>query len=418
MFKRHAFDSILLLLTVMAFNVNSYTSDSYTIGIQENKSKKPWKNSKLSTYELGDFCGGIFRERQVIIKSPRYPNNYPKNTNCDYVFYSPFVCTTDFHIQFLDFQLEPSLSCSKDRIVINTDELLCGQVIGIMKYKATNGTLRIKFISDESIENKGFQLLVTRLPCSSKDSSKHRLDETTTLIPSESQTIDIDFEPKQNNVVPINSVTAHVLHQASETFSDHSIVKPTCISETVYTTMPAIPNIPSCCLNTYNQKKFYLISPGFPNDPQFLNDCLYFVEKSHSNICRLRIEFKYFLLGDWQQCSHSFLEIDGRRFCGCKTGLTYYSQWGSSPKSIRFVNMPRFGGNQGFILEITQEECPYRTVDSSSFQKIVFSKHLTPESPLMHINDPRRCSYNYILWLNSVTNQALLARSICIRNYG
>lgn len=420
-FKR-TFDFILLLLAVVDYV--SSQSDSYTIGIHQHKRvnlPKKWSRNELNS----DFCGGIFRDKQFVIKSPRYPNNYPKQSNCEYVFYSPFVCTNEFHIQFLDFQLEPSLSCGKDKVLIGSGEVLCGQVIGIMKYKATNGTLRIKFISDETIENKGFELLVTRLPCSTNGSNiDDNFSETTTdsviNIPSAVPVTKIDSVSEENNVI---SIDPSAPNPDSESVPETTVAKPICISQTrqngiwppatFYPSPPVLPVLPSCCVNIYNQQKFYLISPGFPNAP-FPSDCLFFVERSHPNICRLRIDFNYFLLEDWQQhqCTNSFVEIDGRRFCGCKTGTTYYTQWGPSPKSIRFANIPRYGGIQGFILEVTQEECPYRSIAINA------PNRLPLKSQLIYMNDPRRCSYNYISWLNHNTNQELLARSICIRNYG
>lgn len=423
------FDFVLLLL---AFDYVSSQSDSYTIGIHRIKSVhllKKWSRNEVNS----DFCGGIFRDKQVLIKSPRYPNNYPKNSDCEYVFYSPFVCINEFHIQFLNFELEPSLSCSKDKVIIGTDEILCGQVIGIMKYRSLNGTLRIKFISDETIENKGFQLLVTRMPCSSNasiddDDNYETSTHSVIIIPPTSQIQPITkiySVPKRNNVIPINSQLPENIK--SENVPETTIAKPTiCSGKTqpnrvwpssaFYPSPLVLPAPPSCCANIYNQQKFYLISPGFPNVP-FPSDCLFFVEKFHPNICRLRIDFKYFLLDDWQQhhCTYSFVEIDGQRFCGCKTGTIYYTQWGPSPKSIRFINRPRYGGVQGFILEITQEECPYRSI---AIKATTSQSRLPMRSQLIHLNDPRRCSPNYISWLNHNTNQELLAKSICIRNYG
>lgn len=424
------------ILIAVAFDHVLSQSDSYLFGIHQTKSAnvpKKWSRNELNS----DFCGGIFRDKQVIIKSPRYPNNYPKHSNCEYVFYSPFVCANEFHIQFLEFQLEPSLSCSKDKVLIGSDEILCGQVIGIMKYKAPNGTLRIKFISDGIIENKGFELLVTRLPCSLNSSiDDDNFNESSTQsvinIPSISNAhlvsvTQINSVPKQNNVIPIKPTSVNVVtNTEAENVPETTIAKPICSSQTqpngvwpsttFYPSLPALPTLPSCCVNVYNQQKFYLISSGFPN-VQFPSDCLFFIERFHPNICRLRIDFKYFFLGDWQQrqCTYSFLEIDGRRFCGCKTGTTYYTQWGPSPKSIRFTNLPRYSGIQGFILEITQEECPYRSV---AIHQITSQNRLPLKSQLIHTNDPRRCSPNYISWLNHNTNQELLARSICVRNYG
>lgn len=421
MFSKRNFDFISLLFVIFcSLHCVFCESSSYTIGIQRNRSLKPLKDTSRNTI-FSDFCGGIFRDKQVVIKSPRYPNSYPKNLECDYTFYSPFVCMNEFHIQFLHFQLEPSMRCTKDKLVIGEDEILCGQVIGIMKYQANNGTLRIKFTSDETIENTGFELVVTRLPCSLNGSNQAKWNETATITSI--------FGNHSEAVVRNLHVANSTSQTNTEIVSETSIVRPICLSQTK--TQPnqhfnpkntfnravsTSPTLPSCCINIFNQNFFYLISPGFPNIPQHPTDCVFHVERNHANICRLRIGFKFFLLGDimQQRCVTNFLEIDGHRFCGCRTGFIYYSQWGKpSTKSIRFSNLLRYERIQGFILEIIQEECPYK-----SFQQFNMPHRLSPINHLMHANDPRRCSSNYVSWLNLNTNQQMLAKSVCVRNYG
>lgn len=435
--RTFAFISLIFILAlVIDCCISSQTEDSYTVGIYRNRNGNWQKKSKWSKNDVNsDFCGGIFREKQVLIRSPNYPNHYyPKNRNCVYNFYSPFVCVNHFHIQFLDFQLEPSIGCSKDKMIISQDEVLCGQVIGIMKYKATNGTLKIQFISDQTIENKGFELLVTRLPCESDKPADDKSIKSSTNLPTTiSLTVDSNWNPRQESIEPFEKQTNHSLENKSET----TYIKPVCVKKSqaqlngIWPTvqwpnsfpptaispgfLPGPSTLPSCCINIYNQQTFYLISPGFPRVSRFPNDCLFYVERLHQNVCRLRIEFKYFLLGEsthQNQCTHSYLEIDGQRFCGCRTGTIYRTQWAASPKSIRFTNLLQYSGIQGFVLEITQEPCPYR-------QQLVRSNQLlSTQNYLTHVNDPRRCSYNYFSWLNFNTNQDILAKSICIRNYG
>lgn len=396
-----------------------------------NKSEKTLRalNSNHNDLSVGDSCGGLFRERQVIIQSPRYPKFYPKNIHCEYRFYSPFVCTSEFHIQFLDFQLESSLTCSKDRLTIGTDEKLCGQVIGIMKYKAMNGFLQINFTTDATIENKGFKLLVSRLPCTTAD------NEIETNFNEHSSTVvtPITIAPYtevHTTEIPTSAVgwEHHLPSIPKKPFQVENVpvtsnYKPVCLSQTQHNGWPPnrvphnniIPTrtlkLPSCCINVYNQKRLYIISPGFPNTADYYNDCLYFIERYQPNICRLRIEFKFFLLGNWQnrQCTQNFIEIDGQRFCGCKTGSVYYSHWSSAPKSIRFSNVAGFrGGIQGFILDIFQEECPIR-LSHSAIQ-------WQPQNYQDSIDDPNRCSANFLSWIQFNTNHALLAKSVCIRN--
>lgn len=360
-------------------------------------------------------CGGTFRDRQVLIKSPNYPNKYPKNVHCEYNFYSPFVCTTEFHIQFLDFQLEPSVECSKDSVTIGTQmqriQNLCGQVIGIMKYTVLNGMLRINFTSDAINESKGFQLLVTRLPCSqtdSNDGADKKPIETVSI--SYGKKLSDDDQPIAKSQ-PIEIISNSVVPITPKPVcSSQSVANGNWMNNNIPQSMP----LPNCCLNAFNQQQFSLISQGFPNSANFYyTDCLYYIERSHPNICRLRIEFKYLNLGassrQYNRCSESFLEIDGHRFCGCKTGFVYFTQYGYQPKTIRYFSIPFYQGIQGFVLNIVQEECPRRRLELPV-------THLPSQSYLSTPSDPKRCSYNYIDWLMR-TSYGLSPQSICMRNY-
>lgn len=421
MYKKRTFRLIPLILVIFAFECSPNQIDSYATAPRWHSQEYTTKSSKWSkNNQNSDMCGGIFRSKQVTIKSPHYPNTYPKNVHCEYIFYSPFVCNNEFHIQFLDFQLEPSLSCAKDKLMIASNEY-CGQVIGIMKYRTTNGTLRINFITDQTIENKGFHFVVTRLPCSLNNSSVSKKEINgylTTSPPIQAQSLERNLRPEIPQVV--NALPEPNFEHEAET----SIVKADCQNPNAiaksnihphnFPRTAEPPSLPSCCINIFNQKQFYLISPGFPNAPQFHSDCLYFIERFHPNICRLRIDFRYFLLDDWQQnqCKYNFLEIDGQRFCGCNTGFTYYTQLGFSPKAIRFANSPKNQGTQGFVLEITQEECPYW---ASPFQQ---TNQLKTKDHHMIPNACLRRSFSYISWLNLNSNRNLLAKSICIRNIG
>lgn len=117
-------------------------------------------------------CGGAYQSQQTALLSPSYPDAYPANAQCTFTFQSPYVCETEFHIQFLDFALESSPNCSKDHLRIGSTEPLCGKVIGIMKYKSIEGMLRIHFQSDDSVQSRGFKLLITRLPCAGNKRSE------------------------------------------------------------------------------------------------------------------------------------------------------------------------------------------------------------------------------------------------------
>lgn len=123
--------------------------------------------------------------------------------------------------------------------------------------------------------------------------------------------------------------------------------------------------LPQCCRNNYNQNRFLLISQGFPTYLTRNNDCIFVIQRSSPNVCRLRIVFKYFLLDDVQPgqfgCINNFIEIDGQRICGCKSNFVYETQWGFEPKLIRMRTVPgQFTNAQGFVLDIIQEACPFK----------------------------------------------------------
>lgn len=137
-----------------------------------------------------------------------------------------------------------------------------------------------------------------------------------------------------------------------------------------------------CCTSSFHQKRFYLSSPGFPRTaftsllPTQQRDCQFGLEKNADNICRLRIEFKFFDFGQTyvgtgagqgninvaisttrDVCTEDFIEIHGERFCGCRTNYIYTSPWGLGAKQIR-MRMGYSGiPSSGFLLEIYQEEC-------------------------------------------------------------
>lgn len=129
---------------------------------------------------------------------------------------------------------------------------------------------------------------------------------------------------------------------------------------------PVQPGLPQCCRNVFNQKRFYLVSPNFPSYETINRDCAYQIYRFSPNTCRLVITFKYFLVGDDRlNCADAFLEIDGRRICGCRSGMVYTTQWNNYPKLLRVrTTRNRFPNVQGFVLDVHQESCPYRYVRS------------------------------------------------------
>jgi len=368
-------------------------------------------NHRIATYNQRNpgNCGGVFRNLQNLIESPKLISAYPIcNLRCEYQIVSPYICENEFHIQFLDFSIDSSPTCATDKVIINYEEVLCGQVIGVKKYKTSGGVLNITFVSNvwDSV-GKGFKLLITRLPCvEHKSENQTEIDSLEPTAPK----FDEEEEPRCFHVNSSYSISGPNYSEGRPVYGvpyNRSIasgrqdipviplptppptwppVEPTWppIEPTWPPTYPPIqPTYPpvqppifppvqppfqnqQCCRNTYNQQRFLLISQGFPARVVNNNDCLYVIHRNSPNVCRLRINFKYFYLDELQNspfgCINNFIEIDGQRMCGCKTNLVYETQWGYEPfKIIRLRTSPgRLGAPQGFVLDIIQEACPFK----------------------------------------------------------
>jgi CUB domain len=438
-------------------------------------------------------CGGTFKNLQSLIQSPGYPSmSYPPNTMCEYTLRSPYVCPNEFHVQFLDFSLEPSENCERDFVQIGDGEILCGSVIGVKKYSATDGILKISFKTDDDNNERGFRLLVTRLPCLGDGNPTVRVlttaepeevvvtsteaivEESTTepgffvqnghpydkdtlqpvggLLPprvgiNNRQDIQPDFEdpyyPPGTNSLPATTAAPGYLPPPTNEWGPPNPYYPPSPQQPpspCYPTQPypqpcqpqpppclrpfvpsypippnhnpgyypapyperSVPQYPftlperqdivpptlppfgprQCCRNVFNQQRFYLASPGFPEHRLPPTDCIYTIQRHSPYICRLKVVFKFFRIGDERLgCVDNFVEIDGRRICGCKTGLIYTAQWGAGPKTIRLRSNGQLP--QAFVFDIIQEQCPFRYTQQRYKREpiayeVVQSREVTP----------------------------------------
>lgn len=366
--------------------------------------------------ETSQQCGGIFRNLQNLIESPKIISPRPIcNLRCEYQIVSPYICENDFHVQFLNFEIDSSRDCENDRVIINYNEVLCGKIIGVKKFRTNGGVLNITFTSRlwDLKENKNFRLLITRLPC--VEDSKEDQTEVHSLEPTAPQ--ETDEEPRCFQVNSSYSVSNPPLGQGHPIYGipvgyNRSVVRErqdipvlplppaqpiNPIQPPYYPTNPTYPEqpilppqfLPQCCRNIYNQNRFLMISQGFPAYSVLHNDCIFVIQRSSPAMCKLRIVFKYFLLDDPQPgqfgCVNSFIEIDGQRICGCKTNFVYETLWGFEPKVIRLRTVPgSFKNAQGFIFDVIQEACPFKLQESSKSlkQNIVYKprhkRHFLP----------------------------------------
>lgn len=368
-------------------------------------------------------CGGIFRNLQNLIESPKFISPRPIcSLRCEYQVVSPYICENEFHVQFLDFALDSSPSCENDRVIINYSEVLCGKIIGVKKFRTVGGVLNITFSSRswDLKQGKGFRLLVTRLPC--VEESKENQTEVDSLEPSAAPGANEDRcyqvnstytvgNPSYNQGHPIYGVPYNYnrtvtingrqdvpvipLPTPDPNFPTQGPIYPTpgpiyppTYPPPIYPP-PILPPqfLPLCCRNNFNQDRFLLISQGFPSYSTRDNDCIFVIQRSSPSACRLRIIFKYFLLDDPQPgqfgCINNFIEIDGQRICGCRTNFVYETQWGFEPKVIRMRTVPgAFQNAQGFVLDVMQEACPFKLQDNrENFRQ---KRFLQPERFMLH----------------------------------
>lgn len=315
-------------------------------------------------------CGGIFTQKQTVLESPNYPSNYPSNQDCSYLIQGP-ECPTYFVLQFLDFSLEESLGCSKDRLEIENQDALCKKPAGVKTYRSQNGILVLKFVSNGQGSGRGFRILVTRLPCNSDDpENSSRIPKeldggvndllppptmsttATTFTTMNSFTPSINnltpvtnnFSPATNNFTPAtNNFTPATNNYTPATsnftpgtnnfnppingLNPTTAFTPASIPVNGYQPIPNGPgnynhNVGDhncegpqnqnqgkfCCASSYNTKHFYIASPGFPYSNNKPGDCVFNIYRANSNVCRLRIHFLFFWNGEFDQ------------FYGCRRG--------------------------------------------------------------------------------------------------
>lgn len=113
-------------------------------------------------------CGSVFTEKLFYLQSPDYPENYPSNVNCEYILKNPDECPTYFKLNFLVFRLENSVGCDRDKLIIQDQDVLCGNGPENPEgnaYFSNDGTLNVRFITDGNGTSSGFKILVNRTDC-------------------------------------------------------------------------------------------------------------------------------------------------------------------------------------------------------------------------------------------------------------
>lgn len=114
-----------------------------------------------------------------------------------------------------------------------------------------------------------------------------------------------------------------------------------------------------CCGQVYTDSHFLLVSPGFPRSQT--SDCIYTISRYSPLTTQMKLQFRYFWAGEdtGTGCSGGYLEIDGTRVCGCKTGTVWTSVFSESEtaKIIRLkLDYPFDRLFNGFVIEVIQDD--------------------------------------------------------------
>ncbi|KAJ8917428.1 hypothetical protein NQ315_005474 [Exocentrus adspersus] len=268
-------------------------------------------------------CGGVYIQKRFTLKSENYPESYPGDLQCHYLIKGPH-CPSYYKFEFLDFALENSVGCTKDRFVVQEQDALCGYQNKTKTYFASNGSLHVTFTSDGDGSGRGYLIRVNRTDC-------EKNSEGTSIETSEATTL----KTASSTAPPIESRIS--LPDPNQSASH-------------------------CCGTIYNAKTIIITSPNFPYTLNKKADCVFEIHKTDQNICRLRINFLFFYLGytNVKNCPHGYLEVDGKYICGCNSESQLVTAFGNANKKvIRFKTEGYYQGyNSGFVLEVIQDECP------------------------------------------------------------
>lgn len=114
-----------------------------------------------------------------------------------------------------------------------------------------------------------------------------------------------------------------------------------------------------CCNQIYADSHFLLVSPGFPRSTT--TDCIYTITRYSTLTYQIRFQFRYFWAGEdlGTGCSGGYLEIDGTKICGCKTGRSWTSQFtlSETSKTLHLKLDTQFSRLfNGFVLEVYQDD--------------------------------------------------------------
>ncbi|KAJ8673954.1 hypothetical protein QAD02_005216 [Eretmocerus hayati] len=114
------------------------------------------------------------------------------------------------------------------------------------------------------------------------------------------------------------------------------------------------------CCRVQSARQFSLTSPGFPGNTPPVYSCRHTIVKASPDVCQLRLNFRFFNFGGEDlYCTNGHVEIDGRRYCGCRSNLRLlipFQEFGTKEILVNYVGFPR-SRFSGFVIDVLQEPC-------------------------------------------------------------
>ncbi|CCD70820.2 Zinc metalloproteinase nas-39 [Caenorhabditis elegans] len=134
------------------------------------RSSTPAASLPFATYYA--ICGGPIYANEGVIHSPKYPESYPPNSDCQWTIHVDE--NSQVAIEFVYFHLEQHKECIYDRLILTEgisknskkdgkemSETFCGLIEKKTIVSKTN-QISLRFFSDNSVQKTGFELRFTK----------------------------------------------------------------------------------------------------------------------------------------------------------------------------------------------------------------------------------------------------------------
>ena len=225
--------------------------------------------SNFQILQANQLCQQVHSAAVFDLESPNYPHYYLPGLACAYHIRkrSPAVCQLE--LRFVDFDIEPSVGCSEDYLLIdgvqycNRQRPSTSMVLPFLDLEK-----RLLFRSSELRTRKGFLLQARQIDCSL---------------------------PK------VHLPGGNVVQTAAGIFPPEKFI--------------FLPSLPSICEICVTEVTGALQSYDYPNFyPPNLN-CTYRVTALPGN-CMVQLKFEQFDFDYSPECGRDYLEVNGVRYCG------------------------------------------------------------------------------------------------------